>query len=172
MKRAILFFGIILSGLAIAQQTPKVLKTIFTKEALAKKITAENGDVISIKDVFSKHKGKVIVLDLWAGWCRDCILALPKAEELEKNNPEVHFVFFSLDRNREGFDKSLEKFNMKGKENYWFSEGWKNNFNNYIDLNWIPRYLVIDQKTKIAKYYAITPDDPEIQTTINKLLKK
>jgi hypothetical protein len=68
--------------------------------------------------------------------------------------------------------KALKKFNMKGKENYWFSEGWKNNFNNYIDLNWIPRYLVIDQKTKIAKYYAITPDDPEIQTTINKLLKK
>ena len=47
----------------------------------------------------------------------------------------------------------------------------ENNFNNYIDLNWIPRYLVIDQKTKIAKYYAITPDDPEIQITINKLLK-
>jgi thiol-disulfide isomerase/thioredoxin len=94
MKRAILFFGIILSGLTFAQQTPKVLKTLFTKEALAQKITAENGDVMSIKDVFSKHKGKVIVLDLWAGWCRDCILALPKAEELEKII--LRFILYSF----------------------------------------------------------------------------
>ncbi|WP_407480928.1 TlpA family protein disulfide reductase [Elizabethkingia meningoseptica] len=172
MKKAITLFGIIICGLLYSQQVPKVLKSVFSKEALEQKITAENGNVFTIKEVFNKHKGKVVVLDLWAGWCRDCIIALPKAEELEKNNPDVDFIFFSLDRNREGFDKSLEKYNMKGKENYWFSEGWKNNFNNYIDLNWIPRYLVIDQKTKIAKYYAITPDDPEIQATINKLLKK
>ncbi|AQX13828.1 alkyl hydroperoxide reductase [Elizabethkingia meningoseptica] len=172
MKKAITLFGIIMCSLLYSQQVPKVLKSVFSKEALAQKITAENGTVLTIKEVFNKHKGKVVVLDLWAGWCRDCIIALPKAEELEKNNPDVDFIFFSLDRNREGFDKSLEKYNMKGKENYWFSEGWKNNFNNYIDLNWIPRYLVIDQKAKIAKYYAIAPDDPEIQATINKLLKK
>ena len=58
---------------------------------------------------------------------------------------------------------------MKEKENYWFASGWKNDFNNYIDLNWIPRYMVIDQKSDIAKYYAISPEDPKIQATIDKL---
>lgn len=111
------------------------------------------------------------MIDFWAGWCRDCLQALPKAEQLEKNNPNVDFVFLSLERSKEGFDKSLARFNMKDKDNYWFASGWKNDFNNYVDLNWIPRYMVIDQKSFIAKYYAISPEDPEIQQTIDSLLK-
>jgi hypothetical protein len=68
-------------------------------------------------------------------------------------------------------EKRHRKTQYANKENYWFNEGWKNNFNNYIDLNWIPRYLVINQKSEIAKYYAITPEDPEIQKTIDELSK-
>ena len=102
---------------------------------------------------------------------QDCLNAMPKAKELEEKNPDVNFVFLSLDRNLDAWKKGLEKHEMTSKENYWFSEGWKNNFNNYIDLNWIPRYLIINQKSGIAKYYAITPDDPEIQKTIDELSK-
>ncbi len=158
-------------GLGCSQEAPKVLKTGFSKEALNQKLEDEEGKIITIQQILDQHKGKVLVLDFWAGWCRDCLKALPKAEELEKNNPNVDFVFLSLERSKESFNRSLERFDMKDKENYWFAEGWKNDFNNYVDLNWIPRYMVIDQKSAIAKYYAISPEDPEIQNTINALLK-
>ena len=94
-----------------------------------------------------------------------------QAKELEEKNANINFVFLSLDRNFEAWKKGIEKHNMQTKENYWFNEGWKNNFNNYIDLNWIPRYIVVNQKSEIAKYYAITPEDPEIQKTIDELSK-
>lgn len=94
-----------------------------------------------------------------------------KSQRTGRNNKNIDFVFLSLDRSKEGFEKSLERFDMKHKENYWFSTGWKNDFNNYVDLNWIPRYMVIDQKSSIAKYYAISPEDPELQQTIDKLLQ-
>jgi thiol-disulfide isomerase/thioredoxin len=171
MKKLLLLFMIGIFGLSCSQQTPKVLKTGFSHEALNQKLENEEGKSITIQQILDQHKGKVLVIDFWAGWCRDCLKALPKAEELEKNNPNVDFVFLSLDRSKEKFDQSLERFNMKEKENYWFASGWKNEFNNYIDLNWIPRYMVIDQKSAIAKYYAISPEDPEIQATIDKLLK-
>jgi len=171
MKKLLLLFMIGIFGLSCSQQTPKVLKTGFSHEALNQKLENEEGKSITIQQILDQHKGKVLVIDFWAGWCRDCLKALPKAEELEKNNPNVDFVFLSLDRSKEKFDQSLERFNMKEKENYWFASGWKNEFNNYIDLNWIPRYMVIDQKSAIAKYYAISPEDPEIQVTIDKLLK-
>ncbi|ASW76522.1 alkyl hydroperoxide reductase [Chryseobacterium piperi] len=171
MKKLLLFFMIGAFGLVYSQEAPKVLKTGFSKEALHQKLEDEDGKSITIQDILNQHKGKVLVIDFWAGWCRDCLKALPKAEELEKNNPNIDFVFLSLERSKEGFDKSLERFNMKDKDNYWFASGWKNDFNNYIDLNWIPRYMVIDQKSAIAKYYAISPEDPEIQSTINQLLK-
>ncbi|QCX53988.1 thioredoxin-like domain-containing protein [Elizabethkingia sp. JS20170427COW] len=172
MKKILLVFtcSAFLSG--FAQQTPKVLKTSFSKEALSQKVEDVNGKTISIGDILKQNRGKVLLLDLWAGWCRDCVEAMPKLEELEKNNPKIDFIFLSLDRNKESFLKNIEKYNKKEKKNYWFSEGWKNKFNNYIDLNWIPRYLIIDQQSNIAHYYAISPDDPEIQKTINQLLKK
>ncbi|MET3035297.1 thioredoxin-like domain-containing protein [Chryseobacterium sp. NRRL B-14859] len=171
MKKLLLILTIVLSGLSYAQQVPAVLKTGFSREALKQKLEDEDGKTITIQQILDQHKGKVLVLDFWAGWCRDCLQALPKAEELEKNNPNVDFVFLSLERSKEGFDKSLVRFNMKDKDNYWFASGWKNDFNNYIDLNWIPRYMIIDQKSAIAKYYAISPEDPEIQKTIDSLLQ-
>lgn len=171
MRKSLLLFMIGIFGLSFAQKVPTVLKTNFSKEALHQKLEGEDGKSITIQDILNQHKGKVVVLDFWAGWCRDCLQALPKAQELEKNNPNIDFVFLSLERTKESFGKSLDRFNMKDKHNYWFASGWKNDFNNYIDLNWIPRYMVIDQKSSIAKYYAISPEDPEIQTTINKLLQ-
>mgnify|MGYP006175482119 CR=1 FL=1 len=171
MKKLFLLFMIGIFGLSCSQQAPDVLKTSFSKEALLQKVENEEGKTVTIQQILNQHKGKVLVIDFWAGWCRDCLKALPKAKELEDNNKNIDFVFLSLDRSREGFEKSMERFEMKDKENYWFSSGWKNDFNNYVDLNWIPRYMVIDQKSSIAKYYAISPEDPELQQTIDKLLK-
>ncbi len=171
MKKIISLLTISVFTLGNAQKIPTVLKTEFSAAALGQSLEDENGKTTNIKKILDQHKGKVLVIDFWASWCRDCLLALPKAEELEKNNPNIDFVFFSLERNKEGFDKSLTRFNMQNKENYWFSTGWKNDFNNYIDLNWIPRYMVVDQKSTIAKYYAISPEDPDIQKTIDQLVK-
>lgn len=171
MKQLLVVFMMGIFTLGCSQQVPEVSKTQFSKAALQQKLENEEGKTITVQEILNQHKGKVVVIDFWAGWCRDCLKAFPKAQELEKNNPNVDFIFFSLDRSKEGFGRSLEKFNMKEKENYWFSSGWKNDFNNYIELNWIPRYMVIDQKSEIAKYYAISPEDPEIQATIDKLLQ-
>lgn len=171
MKKTIAVFALLISGILLSQQVPKVLKTQFSKEALAQTVTDVNGNTTTLGKVLKNHKGKVLVLDLWASWCRDCLNAMPKAKELEANNPQVDFVFLSLDRSFEAWKKGLDKHEMQNKENYWFQDGWKNAFNNYIDLNWIPRYMVINQKSGIAKYYAIVPDDPEIQKTIDGLSK-
>ena len=171
MKRIILLLSLFLMSNIFAQKVPTVLKTSFSKEALAQKLTDINGKTTTISRIFEKHKGKILVIDLWASWCRDCITAMPKAKELEEKNPQVDFIFLSLDRNKEAWKKGLEKHEMTQKENYWFHVGWKNDFNNYIDLNWIPRYLIVNQKSGIAKYYAISPEDPEIQKTIDELSK-
>lgn len=171
MKNIFILLFLSIFSLSFSQNIPKVLKTKFSKEALEQKIENKDGKSISIQEVLDLHKGKVLVLDFWASWCKDCVNAIPKAKILEKNNPNINFVFLSLERSKAGFDRSLERFEMQEKENYWFSTGWKNNFNNYIDLNWIPRFMVIDQKSDIAKYYAISPDDPDIQKTIDQLLK-
>ena len=80
-------------------------------------------------------------------------------------------MYFSLDRSEEQWKKGLEKYGLEEEKNYWFQQGWKNEFNNYIDLNWVPRFIVVNQEGKIAKYYAISPEDPELLSTIETLRK-
>ena len=169
MKKITILFVFLISCGIFAQKVPDVLKTEFSKEALAQKITSLEGKKLSISEVLKKHEGKVLIIDFWASWCRDCILALPSTKVLKENNPEIEFVYFSLDRSHEQWKKGLDKHHLSTNENYWFDEGWKNNFNNFVDLNWVPRFIMVDQKGKIAKYYAISPDDPDVQKTIDAL---
>ena len=100
MKRILIYSLLFIFHLGFSQEVPKVLKTKFSKEALAQKVQDENGKETSIKDILNRHKGKVVVLDFWAGWCRDCLKAFPKAKELEAQNPNIDFVFLSLERSK------------------------------------------------------------------------
>ena len=172
MKKIFSLVIIFISCTVFSQKVPAVNKTSFSKEALAQKITSQNGKKLSVSEVLKNHEGKILIIDFWASWCRDCILALPSTKELKEKNPEIEFVYFSLDRSHEQWKKGLEKYQIAENENYWFDEGWKNNFNNYIDLNWVPRFIIVDQKGGIAKYYAISPADPEMQKTIDQLTNK
>ena len=172
MKKLIQIAVCSISLLSFAQKAPEINKTEFSKEALSQKIMSLEGKRTSIADVLQKHEGRIVIIDFWASWCQDCILALPAAKVLQENNPELDFVYFSLDRSHAQWKKGLDKYQITNQENYWFDAGWKNSFNNYIDLNWVPRFMVIDQTGKIAKYYAIHPNDPDIQKTIYALLRK
>lgn len=171
MNKITWVFALLLSGLVWAQEAPKVMKTKFTQEVLSQSITELDGKTTTVGEVLKSHHGKIIMIDFWASWCRDCVEALPGATTLKNQNPEVDFVYFSLDRNEEQWKKGIEKFQISEGSNYWFQEGWKNKFNEYIDLNWIPRYLLVDQRGNIAKYYSISPTDPELQKTIDSLKK-
>ena len=65
MKKFILLFALLLIfGWGVSQQVPKVLKTKFSKEALAQKVTDINGKTISISKILEQNKGKILVLDL------------------------------------------------------------------------------------------------------------
>lgn len=169
MKKLIQFFLLLFFTGIYAQKVPAINKIEFSKDALSQKISSLQGKKISISEVLKKHEGRILIIDFWASWCQDCIRALPATKELKEENSEIDFIYFSLDRSYEQWKRGLEKYQINEQENYWFDEGWKNNFNNYIDLNWVPRFMVIDQTGKIARYYSIHPNDPEIQKTIDQL---
>ena len=171
MKKIIVTFLLSISAVLFAQKVPQINKTEFSKEALSEHLTTMEGKHISAENIISQYKGKILIIDFWASWCKDCILALPKTKELKEKNPDIDFVYFSLDRSEEQWKKGLEKYGLEEEKNYWFQQGWKNEFNNYIDLNWVPRFIVVNQEGKIAKYYAISPEDPELLSTIETLRK-
>ncbi len=171
MFRKIVLTTFVLSFFFVeAQKVPEQNKEVFPVEALNQSIKNQEGKDVTIQSILDQYKGNVVVLDIWATWCKDCLIGFPALEELQAKNPDVKFVYFSLDKNQDAWKKGIEKYQLVG-DHYWFDQGWKNDFNNQIDLNWIPRYLVLDKEGKIAKYYAVKADDPAVQETLE-LLKK
>jgi len=109
------------------------------------------------------------VIDVWDSWCPDCIKGMPKVEALQKEFPEAVYLFLSYDKTPESWAKGIEKYAVNG-EHYLILSKWKGGtFNNSIDLDWIPRYIVLDKTGKIALYRAIEADDEKLISTIKNL---
>lgn len=143
-------------------------KTEFSEKALSETLLASNGNQIKFQDILKKQKGKITVIEIWASWCGDCVKSMPKLKELQANNPKVSYVFLSMDKTADKWKAGIEKHELKGLH-FMANDGMKGTFGTAIDLDWIPRYLIIDKKGKIVVYRAIETDFEQINETLKKL---
>ena len=124
---------------------------------------------ITLREVLYNHKGKKILIDVWASWCKDCIVGVPKVKELQKEFPGVVFLFLSVDRSNPSWKRAIKRYNLKG-EHYNLPEGMKDGeFVDFINLNWIPRYMVIDETGEITLFKATNAADKEIKEALKKI---
>jgi thiol-disulfide isomerase/thioredoxin len=143
-------------------------QTEFTPEALSYQMITSGGAPMAFKDILKKYEGKTIVIEVWASWCSDCIKNMPKIKDLQANNPDLAYVFLSVDKTPEAWKKGIEKHEIKG-DHYLISDGMKGVFGKAIDLNWIPRYIIVDKKGEVALFRAIETDFETINTTIKNI---
>lgn len=133
----------------------------FTEAALNDVFVSENNEEITLSEILQQYKGKTVFIDVWASWCKDCIAGMPKVQKLREENPEVVFLFLSLDKETESWKHGIEKYGVIG-ENYFIPSGWKGPFCSSIDLDWIPRYMVLNPEEEISLYKAIETDDENL----------
>jgi thiol-disulfide isomerase/thioredoxin len=143
-------------------------KTEFSKTALSETLLAVDGSQVKFQDILNNQKGKVTVIEVWASWCGDCVKAMPKLKELQTNNPDVSYVFLSMDKTADKWKAGIEKHELNGLH-FMANDGMKGTFGKAIDLDWIPRYIIIDKTGKIVVYRAIETDFEKINETLKKL---
>ncbi|MFA7445775.1 MAG: TlpA disulfide reductase family protein [Flavobacteriaceae bacterium] len=171
MKKTIVILSLFacLSCKNETQSEQTATKTEFPQQALAQNMTALDGTTITLEQILETYQGKPILIDVWASWCPDCIAGIPKLEKLQQEFPEVTYLFLSYDRDDESWKNGIEKYNVTG-EHYLIQSEWKGgDFRKHIDLDWIPRYMVIDKDGKIALYRAIEADDQNLISTLKEL---
>ena len=163
MKTKILAI-IVLLLISCSNTTPKEK---FPAEALADKVLALDGTSITFGEVLEKYKGKTVVIDIWASWCGDCLKGLPKVKLLQQQvkDKDVVFLFLSLDRTQKAWKNAINTRSITG-EHYYVPSGWKGAIGNAVDLDWIPRYMVVNKKGEIIVYKAIKADDENILNAI------
>ena len=145
-------------------------KNSFSKEALSEKLLSTDGSQVAFEDILKQHKGKTLVIEVWASWCGDCVKAMPKIKELQAKNPDVAYLFISMDKTVENWKIGIEKHELKG-DHFMANDQMKGVFAKAIDLDWIPRYIILDKTGKIVLYRAIETDFDKINSVVKELNK-
>ncbi|MGB1268405.1 MAG: TlpA family protein disulfide reductase [Flavobacteriaceae bacterium] len=142
--------------------------TKFNASTLSEKFTTLDGSEITFENILKKHKGKTIVIDVWASWCSDCLKGLPLVKELQEKTvaDDLVYVFLSVDKKKESWKAAITKRTIKG-DHYFTPTGMKGAFGKSIDLDWIPRYMVVGKDSSIKLYRAVKANDSKILEAIN-----
>ncbi len=141
-----------------AQPEPK----LFSEDALNAIFVNQDGGNNNLKSILETYKGKTVLIDVWASWCRDCIVGLPELKALQDHYKDVTYLFLSMDKTQESWRNGIKKYDISG-EHYFMPSGWNGPFSDFIDLDWVPRYMVIDSESNIKLFRAITANDPKIK---------
>ena len=142
-------------------------KNTFGEKALADKLVDVQGDTATFASVLEAHKGKTILIDMWATWCADCIKGMPDVHKLMQEYTTVDFVFISLDKSEGRWKRGIKKYELEQGDHYWATKGWKSDLFDDIELDWIPRYMVIGPDGKIKLFRAIKASDKNIRKHLN-----
>ncbi len=155
------FIQLLLIACLVASCHKEILKE-FPPEALQETMLSINGENTTFENILASHKGKTIFVDIWASWCRDCLTGIPGIKEIQKNNPQLTYLFLSLDRNIAAWKKGIKKHALVG-EHYFLKSGMYGTFGKAIGLNWIPRYMIINPDGSIKLFEAIETDDKALK---------
>lgn len=194
MKKNIALIAVVFSALLLGCDTKKVdqniateindlkdsLKikpendTVFVAEnqlnatALQKQLKATDGQFLTLDSILQNNKGKTVVIDIWASWCPDCIKGFGAVKELQESFPNVAYVTISLDKTEQEWKKALDKYELNG-EHYYLNEKMKGEFGQAINLDWIPRFMIIDKKGRVANYKSIVTTETLFVKTLKYL---
>ena len=80
----------------------------------------------------------------------------------------MDYVFISMDKAADKWKTGIEKHALEG-DHYMANDQMEGVFGTAIDLDWIPRYIILDKTGKIVLYRAIETDFDLINETLNDL---
>lgn len=164
MKKIVIVAFIGLTLLSCSKEAPDH----FSTEALEDVFISLEGNEVPFNKILEKHKGKKILIDIWASWCPDCLKSIPEVQKIQENYAGAAYVFLSLDRNKRDWKNGIERLNIKG-DHYFMQSGWEGKFGKFLGLNWIPRFLVIDENEKIIVFDATKATDKLIRQSLEKM---
>jgi thiol-disulfide isomerase/thioredoxin len=141
--------------------------TQFTSESLEEVFLDLNENEVTFETIINQHKGEKVLIDIWASWCKDCIVGLPNLRTFQQEHPNVKYLFLSLDTTTKRWKKAIIQYQLKG-HHYFMKERKKGPLGNFLNLWWIPRYVVVNEQGEIALFKATKITDKNIAEALKK----
>lgn len=127
----------------------------------------------SLIQILKNNLGKLVYVDLWASWCAPCRASMPSSKLLESkyNKSLITFIYASIDENVLAWKKAVKEETIeKNRYNYIITNQKQSDFIKKYKISTIPRYLLFDKKGNIINDNAPSPESPELEILLNKLL--
>lgn len=128
------------------------------------------GEIYRLED----YRGKVLVVDVWATWCKGCIEKLPyflEMREKYKGRDDIEFITISIDEASvfNTWKYATARYKLLELTNLIASRQLCDFADNY-NITGIPRYFIIDKEGKIVSVYAPAPGK-DLEDMINQTLE-
>lgn len=135
-----------------------VLITLISQLSYSQELLSANKNTFdSLKNV---NKGKVILFNYWATWCKPCVEEFPDLIKLnnEYKDKDFKLVLVSLDFSEDIENKTKAFLKKHGVDFVSYYNGFDNDEEiiNYMDKNWdggIPGTFIFDKEGKLQKTF-------------------
>jgi thiol-disulfide isomerase/thioredoxin len=108
---------------------------------------------------WKSYRGKIVLVDFWATWCKPCMDELPNVQKMYKLYHDRGFevVGISLDKNREALDNFMEKKKLPWKCIYDMKDG-KFPLAERYEVDAIPLAILVDKEGRVISMNARGPE--------------
>ncbi|MCQ0110559.1 TlpA disulfide reductase family protein [Zhouia amylolytica] len=119
-------------------------------------------------------KGKPILIDVWATWCKPCKYEAPFFAKLyDKYKDDFHFMGVSIDKDKPAWEKFIkDPKNPHGWLQLYAGGEWytKNkSFFDFYQIAGIPRFILIDSEGNLLMYDAYRPSSEDLEKKLKSL---
>ena len=130
------------------EYTEEVRKLKFGRPAPDFTLHDLDGQPVSL----SQFKGKVVLLDFWASWCKPCINNLPYLRKIKGKTSgwPVVFLNVSLDEDEAAWRKAVDEHRIPGV--HVRADGWNAEVAKTYQVNSIPSYYLVDSQGLIVEH--------------------
>lgn len=128
-------------------------------------------DTSGTKDIqLSSLKGKYVLLDFWASWCKYCTAEHPNVVAAYEKYKDKNFTIFSvsLDNNREKWKSAIQSDKLSWSYHVSDLAGWQNAAAKQYAVQSIPSNFLIDPNGKII---AVNLKGPALDEKLAEVLK-
>ena len=131
---------------------------------------------LSFGQMMEKYKGKVVYLDFWGMGCGPCRAAMPYSKKLKEKlaNEPIEFVYASVQEIKNNNWEKVFEATFTDKNHYVLENGYNSKLHKFMEINWVPCYMIFDKEGKLIDFNADRPSSmvESTETKLEKTLKE